>query len=117
MITFDLGCRLANSANARECRFVRSRRTRQQRDAAHMTAASVLTAADILRIAVDGATITLTRIGPGNRPMDEHDGLPNAFKPIVDGIAKALCLDDADPRLQWVYRQERGPYGCRVEIE
>ena len=59
--------------------------------------------------------VTITRIGP--RKLDEHDNLPRSAKHIVDGIASALGIDDADDaKVKWHYRQERGPYGVHLEI-
>lgn len=46
--------------------------------------------------------VTLTRVG---RKLDAHDGLRAALKPVVDEVAAWLGADDADPRIQWVYRQ------------
>lgn len=62
-------------------------------------------------------TITLTRVSAGT--LDAHDNLPSAFKHIVDQIAAWLGVDDADPRVTWIYAQEkckRGDYGVEVEI-
>ena len=84
------------------------------------------------------ATITLTRIAP--RKLDRDDNLTNAFKSIKDIIAWWLCMErrdypltilwagvrhkigqyDGDPRLTWLYAQERGApkyYAVRIEIE
>lgn len=63
-------------------------------------------------------TIRMVRIGLGR--MDEGCGLNAALKPVRDGIADWLKLDDADPRLTWRYAQERAERGeeaVRVEIE
>lgn len=76
--------------------------------------------------------ITLTRIAP--RPLDGHDNLRGAFKYVVDTIADRFDLskdpekprlagqraNDSDPRVEWVYRQERGAVreeACRIEVE
>ncbi len=61
--------------------------------------------------------VTLTRISPGT--LDAHDNLPSAFKNVVDGVADWLGIDDADPRVTWVYEQEKcklKEFGVRVEI-
>ena len=59
--------------------------------------------------------ITLVRMGP--QALDT-DNLSISAKHVRDGIADALQLDDADPRLTWEYAQERRKtYGVRVEIE
>lgn len=62
--------------------------------------------------------VTLTRIAP--RKLDAHDNLRSAAKGCVDGIADWLDLKtDADPRVTWVYAQERGApkeYALRIEV-
>jgi len=66
----------------------------------------------------DGCTITLTRIAP--RQLDAHDGLRSALKPVCDGVADFFGCKDNDPRLEWVYRQERGKvreYAVLITLE
>ncbi len=58
--------------------------------------------------------ITIVRVGP--KPLDAHDNLPGSAKHIVDAVAKYLGVDDADTRVRWEYRQERGASGVRVEF-
>jgi hypothetical protein len=60
--------------------------------------------------------VTLTRIAP--RALDD-DNLAYAFKHIRDGVTEAIGLrDDRDPRLTWLYSQERGkPAAIRITIE
>lgn len=65
--------------------------------------------------------VTLTRHGAG--VLDPHDGLPNAFKSVVDEIAEWLPLpkkpgakgtlraDDSDPRVTWKYDQQKAKPG------
>ncbi|MFA7291879.1 MAG: hypothetical protein WC023_06480 [Rhodocyclaceae bacterium] len=63
------------------------------------------------------ATVTLTRLSPGT--LDAHDNLPSSMKHIVDGLADWLDVDDADPRVRWVYAQQksqRGKFGVIVEV-
>ncbi len=66
-------------------------------------------------------TITLTRIAPGNGgagKLDDHDGLPPAFKGPVDAIADALGLRaDRDPRVSWRYAQRTGAPAIEVRVE
>lgn len=67
--------------------------------------------------------VTLRRIGP--RRLDD-DNLAGAFKPVRDGIADALRLDDGSERIAWRYEQRpavsslevdtRGGYGIEIEI-
>ena len=53
--------------------------------------------------------------------LDAHDNLPAACKPVVDEIAAWLGLaSDADPRVTWIYAQQRGgprQYGVRITLE
>lgn len=61
--------------------------------------------------------VFLTRIAP--RELD-GDNLQGAFKALRDGIAQRLGVDDRDPRVTWLYAQERGKpreYAVRVTIE
>jgi hypothetical protein len=63
------------------------------------------------------ATVTLTRLGL--RDLD-NDNLAGAMKAVRDEVAAMLAVDDADPRLTWVYGQERVKLardaGVRIEI-
>lgn len=61
-------------------------------------------------------TVLLTRIAP--RELD-GDNLQGAFKALRDGIASRLGVDDRDPRVSWLYDQERGrarEYAVRITI-
>lgn len=60
------------------------------------------------------ARVVLTRIGP--RALDEHDNLPSALKPLVDGISDRLGIRDCDSRIVWRYAQERGKYAVRIDV-
>jgi hypothetical protein len=59
--------------------------------------------------------VTLTRIGP--RAVDD-DNLRGAWKAGRDEISHQLGVDDGDStNVSWVYAQERGLFGIRVNIE
>lgn len=62
------------------------------------------------------AIVTLTRISP--RLLDSHDNLRGSCKNAVDEITAYLGLrSDADPRLRWLYGQQRGKgFALVVEI-
>lgn len=66
--------------------------------------------------------ITLTRIAHEKEPMD-FDNLVYSFKGIRDAVAELIFPDlppgraDADKRLEWAYKQEKGLYGIRIEME
>lgn len=50
-------------------------------------------------------TVVLVRVSP--RPLDS-DNAASSLKRIRDGVADALAIDDADPRVTWVVEQRRG---------
>lgn len=59
--------------------------------------------------------IRLVRLAP--RRMD-CDNLAGALKSLRDGLAKALEIDDGDPRIRWEYDQEIAHlYAVRVEMK
>lgn len=63
-------------------------------------------------------TVRVTRIAPSGG-LDPHDALPASAKPVVDGVADALGIDDRDARVTWSYGQERGKkgeYAVRIEV-
>lgn len=111
------GLRLVNTANRRpENSFARARRRRMERDSVAKMFASVRYRSPTHPN--PPWVITLTRQSPGGR-MDEHDGLPNAFKSIVDEICNQLRVDDGDKEnVRFVYQQvyAREP-SVKVRIE
>ena len=64
--------------------------------------------------------VTLTRLGP--RLLD-FDNMVYAFKATRDKVSellipgKAAGQADGDERITWDYKQEKGLYGIRIEIE
>ncbi|AFN39088.1 hypothetical protein G167_gp66 [Burkholderia phage BcepMigl] len=93
-----------NGLNAREHWAARSRRVKKERD---------LAATVVPRFALP-CEVTLVRISPGE--LDD-DNLRGALKGVRDGIADRLGVDDRDPRVTWVYGQERDKgYAVRVEF-
>ena len=59
--------------------------------------------------------VTLVRRAPQEC---DYDGLVASMKHVVDGIADAYGVDDADPRFAWVYRQEKSKtWGVGIVIE
>jgi hypothetical protein len=108
------GLRLRNAANGSHGHWAtRAKAAKRQR---HAPFAALL--AEQLRRMMARPTlplvVTVTRAGP--RALDAHDGLPNACKHFVDGVADYVGAKDHDPGYTWVYRQERGPYGARVTL-
>lgn len=54
----------------------------------------------------DRARFRVTLIVVNRRPMDSHDNLRMACKPLVDAITEKLGFKtDDDPRLEWRYAQ------------
>lgn len=113
-IEAQIHVRLVNGANAREHWAVRAKRAKAQRHAA--VAALVNYSRMPALLGIDGGvTITITR--RGGRRMDD-DGLTISAKHVRDGIADWLGIDDGDPRLTWVVRQDKAPRGQHwVDIE
>lgn len=60
--------------------------------------------------------ITLIRVGKAK--LDD-DNLASSFKGLRDAVAKSIGVDDANPRLKWIYGQveTRGRVGSIVTIE
>ncbi|TAM22383.1 MAG: hypothetical protein EPN60_16960 [Nevskiaceae bacterium] len=106
MIEFNIPIRTAPGLNAREHWRKRQARAGIERRGAKMLCPSGIQAPCV---------ITLTRVSPGTRPMDD-DNLPGALKAIRDGIADRIGIDDGDPRLTWRYAQRKGPWGVEVCI-
>ena len=81
-------------------------RWRGARDAAirSKTAHLVLRAIRLHRVTVP-CTVVLVRVSP--RALDS-DNAASAMKRVRDGVADALAIDDADPRVTWVVEQRRG---------
>src|SRR5450631_3075163 len=57
--------------------------------------------------------VTLTRVGP--RRVDS-DNVVSSAKHVRDQIAHCLGIDDGDPRIEFVYAQEIGPYAVKVKV-
>ncbi len=113
MIKFEVPVRLVSVANLREHWSKRAKRAKQHRVAARYCAIN----AKVGRWVSMPCVITITRIAP--RRLDTDNNITGA-KNVRDGIADALCIDDADPRVEWKYTQAKGKpkeYSCMVEIE
>jgi hypothetical protein len=91
----------------------RARRTKAHRITARL---KVLSWFDVRMLAMGPCRVTLTRVAP--RALD-GDNLQGALKAVRDGVADALGVNDADPRVTWAYAQRRGKareYAVLVEI-
>jgi hypothetical protein len=100
----QLPLRTNNGLNAREHWAARSRRVKKERDMARLCT-------PIMPLPCE---VTIVRISPGE--LDD-DNLRGALKGVRDGIADRFGIDDRDPRVTWVYAQERAKgYAVRVEL-
>ena len=111
MILFVLPIKTVNPLNRREHWSKRAKRAREHRNMAMLY--TRLLAPPIWRKGEKMPTILLTRLAP--RRMDLHDGVPAACKPVVDGIADALGIDDQHLRIQYAYEKSK-TCGVRVEV-
>jgi hypothetical protein len=103
-------CKTVSEANAREHWAQKAKRAAAQRGLALLLCRAELGTPPPLPL-----RIRMVRISP--RGFDT-DNLAGSQKHLRDGIADWLGIDDRDPRVEWVYLQERakGP-ATRVEIE
>lgn len=92
---------LPSTANLREHHMSRANRAKCQRK----TAATECARAKRVPMPL---TVMLTRLG--KQRLDD-DNLAHAFKAVRDGVADALGIKDNDPRVQWLYAQEKRPPG------
>lgn len=116
-LELEMPTSLPSVANLREHWLPRSRRSRRLRASAYLVMRTSREWREAAAAAREhGATITLTRVA--KRGGLDSDNLASAFKPVRDGIADALELDDGDRRLVWLYADEKGkPDRVRVAIE
>ena len=95
--------RLMPLANLREHWAIRSDRAKR-----HRTMAKLLASTMLVRPALP-CIVTITRLAP--RELDKN---------LRDGLADWLGIDDRDPRVEWVVKQEKAgvrTYGVRVEVK
>ncbi len=114
MIAVTLPIKAVSVLNEREHWAKKASRAKLHRT----TAWAALRAADKEPRLLGPVKVRVTRIAP--RPLDSHDNLAASVKNVVDGIADWLGVKDNDPRITWLYRQERGApktYAVRVEVE
>jgi hypothetical protein len=111
VITFIIpGMRLVNLANDHTHWRNRQKRARIQRIVACYAACGY----DVHQV-TPPVVVTITRMGKGTL---DSDGAVISAKHVRDGIADALGVDDGDPRVTWVVKQERAKeWAVRVEIE
>jgi hypothetical protein len=98
-----------SEANAREDWRAKMKRTAREREAGYI-ATLAYNARWKTPIGGNPAMVHLTRYSPSAKKMDEFENVRVALKHIVDGIADALGIDDAD--MEWYPHQEKSPPGC-----
>jgi len=109
-----LPLRLVSEANARQHWSKRAKRAREQRSLALMSLYTGLRARGWVGASIGFATVTLHRVG---KKMLDSDNLQRSAKAVRDGVADALGVNDADPRVAWKYTQGVGPrYEVRIEV-
>jgi hypothetical protein len=112
-IKLELGCRVVSEANRpNEHWSVRHKRKEIQSQAFW---------AALIGSGLNGHTVPLpvkvTWIHVGKKFMDTSDNLNISFKKLRDELARWLAVDDADPRVEWIYGQRLGEPGVEVVIE
>lgn len=114
-VRIEMPIKCISTANAREHYAAKARRTKTQREAAHILTLQHSIKISKLKYPFD---ITLTKVNPPRCRNLDADNLANSMKSVQDGIAAALKIDDGDEtRAVWNYRQSRGKeHGVIVEI-
>ena len=120
-----LPIRISRGQNEREHWAVKAKRVKLERQGVCASLRSAFWQMNVLRGSCGWdtgrgelpAVVTLTRIAP--RFLDE-DNLIGGLKGCRDGVADALGIDDADPRVTWRYAQAKGKpkeYALTIQIE
>jgi hypothetical protein len=115
VITWTTPLDVPSTSNKREHWGSKARRAKLHRDRARLMTRSVL-GRGRRRLALP-LVVTITRVSP--RTLDDDNNVA-ALKAVRDGIADALGVDDADPRVSWLCAQDRGKpreKAVRVEIK
>jgi len=111
MIHISMPIRTVSEANTREHWGKRSKRAREQRQAAFIMVRNAIgkTTFELVKPIV----IKLVRVG--KRKLD-GDNLSRSFKAIRDGVCDAIGYDDGAECLRFVYGQRKGEYSVDVFI-
>jgi len=108
----ELPLALPSAANLREHWAARHRRVQRVRGLVYQAVAAALGG----RRPALPLTVLLVRISP--RALDD-DNLRGALKAAQDGTSDALGVDDRDPQVTWLQRQEKGrprQRGLRISL-
>ena len=110
LAVFHLPLKIESNANLREHWHARAKRTKMQR----WTAGCAVAVSKDWKLPAGRFTVRLVRIG---RRLLDDDNLCSGFKAIRDGVADGLGVKDNNPRIKWMYAQEKGKeYSCRIEL-
>jgi hypothetical protein len=99
--TAEAHCEVPSAANLREHHHARAKRTKRLREVGKWLACVARLTPGLLD---SGLVVLLVRCAP--RLLDD-DNLAGALKPVRDGVADILGVDDRDSRVTWVVAQER----------
>lgn len=108
-ISLSLPIKTVSLLNRREHWAIRAKRTKMHRQAACVLVKNAIRGKSI------NPPIEVVMIRCGIRKMDD-DNVRGALKAVRDGIADALGIDDADPRVQYRYEQTNGKYAVFIKI-
>lgn len=121
LVTDLIPVRLINQSNARHGSWhARARKAKTVRHIAAMQVRSELRTNSLawarLIVGPEARDLVVRLVYVGPRKLDD-DGVVSAVKSLRDGVADALKINDADPRVVWVPDQEIGDvYGAMVEV-
>ncbi|HUB09441.1 MAG TPA: hypothetical protein VMB50_20725 [Myxococcales bacterium] len=113
--TLHIPLRTTTGLNAREHFWARRKRWERERWAVKVAAQRHLLAAAAGFPPIElPCVVELTRMSPR---LADLDNVAGGMKAVRDELAELLGVDDGDrTRVQWLYRQEKGPFGVRVAI-
>lgn len=109
-LSITIPMRLVSEANQRGHWSKHHKRHREQRGIARLAVQSRLCA----RI-YPPFSVSITRVAPRRLDVDNN---VSSMKHVIDGLADALQINDADERVTWTFGQEKGSvYAVKVVIE
>lgn len=104
---------LVSTANRREHYMAKARRMAGLRSAAGLAVKAMFRG----QLPTGRLAVRIVRLAPRKLRSLDRDNLESAAKPIRDGVADALGVDDADPRVCFVVDQEIHPKSeVRIEV-
>lgn len=113
VLAVELPIRTFSEANLHEHHMERRKRMGDQRPTVRMAMQAHANSRG-LRVQPP-CTVQLTRLAPAE--LDQGDNLESSLKAVRDGVADWLGVNDRDPRVIWIYGQERQKqYGVRIEV-